>query len=130
MNFKDAIDILEIDLNYTKYNEITLEYLKKQFRKLALKNHPDKNGNTMESKESFQKINEAYNFLKKEIKHFKPNEVDKVDELDEVSSSLYYDILQSFIKPFFEEKYDEILSKIVNDIITTGKKYQLKYLTI
>ena len=35
---------------------------------MALQNHPDKNGNTPESNEKFRQINEAYNYLKREIK--------------------------------------------------------------
>ena len=65
MNYKEAFDLLEIDLTEVKYCDISPEYLKKQYRKLALKNHPDKNGNTTESNEKFQKINEAYNYLKR-----------------------------------------------------------------
>ena len=59
MNYKDAFNILEIDFVNEKYQDITLDYLKKQYRKLALKNHPDKNGNTYESNEKFKRINEA-----------------------------------------------------------------------
>ena len=66
MDYKIALEILEIDLSETNYKDINLEYLKRQYHKQALKNHPDKNGNTQESKETFQKINEAYEFLKRE----------------------------------------------------------------
>ena len=66
MNYKDAFEILEIDLSSVGYNGMSLEYLKKQYRKLALKHHPDKNGNTFESNEHFKKINEAYTYLKNE----------------------------------------------------------------
>jgi len=122
MNCKDAFEILEIDLNVINYNDISLEYLKKQYRKLALKNHPDKNYNTPESNEKFKQINEAYDFLKREIKHFKSDDFSEQDQ----HSSLYFDILTSFMKSVFERKYDDILSKIVNDIILAGKKISIK----
>jgi len=130
MNYKDAFEILEIDFTSTKYEDLSLEYLKKQYRKLALKNHPDKNGNTHESTRNFQKINEAYNYLKREIKYLNKNNIDnndiRVEEDDFTNSSLYYDILKGFMKTVFEGKYNDILSKIVNDIITAGKRTSVK----
>ena len=129
MNYKHAFEILEIDLSDIMYNDISLEYLKKQYRRLALKNHPDKNGNTIESTEKFKKINEAYNYLKREIIHLKPNELEEdIQENgdEKQNSSLYFDILRSFMKTDFEGKYKEILSNIVNDIMTTGKKISVK----
>ena len=65
MDLVDALEILQIDKH--EINSLTLEYLKKRYHKLALQNHPDKNGNTIASKETFQKINEAYEVLKREI---------------------------------------------------------------
>ena len=53
MDYKEALEILEIDL---PYKDISPEHLKKQYRKLILKNHPDKNGNTPESNEKFKQI--------------------------------------------------------------------------
>ena len=64
MNYKCAFETLEIDLSVINYNDITPDFLKKQYRRLALKNHPDKNGNTIESTEKFKQINEAFNYLK------------------------------------------------------------------
>jgi len=124
MNYKDAFNILEIDLSEVSYNDITLEYLKKQYRKLALKNHPDKNGNTPETNYKFQQIHESYNYLKKEIKHLKSENIDDNDDINE--SSHYLDILKGFMKTVFVGNYNDILSKIVNDIITTGKKISIK----
>jgi hypothetical protein len=129
MNYADAFEIFEIDLNIVDYNDISLEYLTKKYRKLALKNHPDKNGNTLDSNEKFKKINEAYNFLKKEMKHLNSKDFDT--ELDtetdyDANSSLYADILRSFMKSVFERKYNELLSKIVNDIIIAGKQISIK----
>ena len=96
MNYKDAFEILEIDLTEIGYNDISLEYLKKQYRRLALKNHPDKNGNTFESNEKFKKINEAYHYLKREIKHINPEDLEEENhnsEEDIHDSSLYFNIL-------------------------------------
>jgi len=119
MNYKDAFEILEIDLSIVSINEITLDYLKKQYRRLALKNHPDKNNNTPESTIHFQQINEAYDYLRRELKHLSD---DDDDNLDGSGSSLYSDILTGFMKTMFSGAHDDILTKVVNDIIIAGKK--------
>jgi hypothetical protein len=65
MKYKEAIDILSLshcDLSrHTKESKKLL--FKKQFYKLALFHHPDKNDNSIESTLKFQKLNEAYQFL-------------------------------------------------------------------
>ena len=129
MNYKNAFEILEINLSEinlseSNYTNISLEYLKKQYKKLALKHHPDKNGNTTESNEKFQKINEAYNYLKT---NFYDDDVDDLQsDKEDLNSSLYYDILKGFMKTVFEGKYTDILSKIVSDIMNAGKKISVK----
>ena len=125
MNYKDAFEILEIDLSQTKFNDITLEYLKEQFRKLALKNHPDKNGNTVESNDKFRKINEAYNYLKSEMR-LENDGIEEEQVEEDLSSSLYFDILKGFVENFFQGNYTEILSNIIRDIVTRGKKLSVK----
>ena len=54
-------DILEVN-NHASHSEI-----KKSFRNLALKYHPDKNKNSEDSKHKFMKIIEAYEVLSDEI---------------------------------------------------------------
>jgi len=127
MNLKIAFEILELDLTETGYNNISLEYLKKQYRRLALKNHPDKNNNTPESNEKFKQINEAYNYLKTEL-YLNPTNRHDENEMNEenITSSLYFDILKEFMKNMFVGNYNELLSTIVNDIIMTGKKISIK----
>jgi curved DNA-binding protein CbpA len=126
MNYKTAFDILEINFENSDdtYKNINSDYLKRKYRKLALKHHPDKNGNTEESKIKFQKINEAYHYLKREI-YTQDNSYD-FNENENDSSSLYYDILKGFMQNVFQEKYSEFLSKIVNDVILAGKKISIK----
>jgi curved DNA-binding protein CbpA len=109
MNYKTALEILEIDMSDKKYSDINLDYLKKQYHKLALQNHPDKNGNTKESKEKFQAINEAYNYLKREIKF--------EDKEEKSTSTIYVDILQSFLSEIFAGKYNDKFFEIVKKII-------------
>jgi len=74
-------------MNSSRAREIfgDVSCLKKKYYKLALKHHPDKNGNTEESKRQFQEINDAYEFLKM--------------NQDETSDN-YDDLLKSFMSMF------------------------------
>ena len=125
MNYKDAFDILEIDITDIKYDKLSLDFLKKQYRKMALKHHPDKNGNTEESTEKFKKINEAYNYLKRELKHLKPEDFACETE-DDNNDYMYFNVLKNFIKSVFESKYNEVVFSIINDILVAGKKISFK----
>ena len=61
---------------------------------MALQNHPDKNGNTPESNEKFRQINEAYNYLKREIKNINSANFENDDlENEDQPSSVYFVIL-------------------------------------
>ena len=117
MDYKEAMEILEIDFMDINYINSTL--IKKQYRKLALKNHPDKNGNTIESKNKFQKISQAYHYLKKIIPN---NNNENNEEEDYFKSTIYFDLLQNFIKTVFQDNYNDYISLIINEIINTSKK--------
>ena len=66
MNIKIALNLLDIpDNNLTNLSQ---EYIKRKYHKMALKWHPDKNGNTIEATARFQKINQAYIYLANELK--------------------------------------------------------------
>jgi hypothetical protein len=128
MNLKEAFEVLEIDFINIKYQDLTFDYLKRRYRKMALKYHPDKNGNTEESTEKFKKINEAYNYLKKELKYLKPEYFINEETEDEIldDSNIYLNVLTNFIKSVVKGNYSEIIAKIVNDILVTGKRLSLK----
>lgn len=57
MEYKDYYKILEVDRNSSQ------DEIKKAFRKLAKKYHPDLNPNDNKAQEKFKEINEAYEVL-------------------------------------------------------------------
>jgi len=106
MNCKLAYEILEMDAT------TDLKYLKKQYHKLALLHHPDKNGNTDESKLKFQDINEAYEFLLFLSHEEKQNEIYKDGSNDNMSG--YLEILHVFLNGILN---NEIFAEIVKEIV-------------
>ena len=114
MNDKKAFEILEIDLSDVNYN-LSYEYLNKSYRKMALKNHPDKNGNTEESTEKFKQISEAYQYLKTKNKEHDHDQNTK--NSFNINEFIYLNILKNFIKTVFEGNYDDIIYNIIDDIL-------------
>lgn len=123
MNFKEAYELLEIDSCVL----LTNQYLKKQYHKQALLYHPDKNGNTEESKVKFQRLSEAYDFLKRESKYRTRNDTHQTqqeeDEKEIAESNMYPDILGMFLNGFFDSP---IFNELIKDILL--KKLSLKLL--
>lgn len=131
MNYKDAFEILEIE----NYEGLTLSNLKKQYRKLALKYHPDKNGNTEISTEKFKKINEAYTYLKRELVYLKPEDISKTnddkengetEDIDDNTQSIYLNVLKNFIQSVMDGNYIDLITNIVNNILISGKNVSMK----
>ena len=132
MDMKKALEILEIEQSEIQY--ITIEYLKKKYHKMALKYHPDKNGNTIESKEQFQQINEAYNILKREIQiianddnnNNNDNDNDSTSNIFNFTNTGYINILNTFIDSIVKGKYNEFIATIIKDIVSGCKDISLK----
>jgi len=118
MDLKEALDVLEID----DISNLTLDSLKKRYHKLALQNHPDKNGNTLESTQHFQRIQEAYELLKREISILNGVEYN----VFETSNTGYNAILHLFIDGILKGKYNEFISNIVKDIVSGCREISLK----
>lgn len=125
MDYKTALEILEIQIDIN-INKLNLNYLKKKYHKQALKNHPDKNGNTVESNEKFKQINEAYNYLKREIKYSNIELND--EELNDEDISIYSinELLKKFINSFIDEKYSDIMINVIADIVSGYKQISIK----
>lgn len=62
MSKKDYYELLEVD------RSANADEIKRSFRKLAMKYHPDKNPDDKEAEQRFKEINEAYEVLKDEQK--------------------------------------------------------------
>jgi hypothetical protein len=141
MDYYKALEILEIDISKMNITDINMKKLKKKYHKLALQHHPDKNGNTTESNEKFKKIQEAYEYLKNEMKII-DDDMDSDSSTDSdkdtntfasftsnfktTTTPLYIDILKLFMKSILEGKYNEIISRIVGEIVAGCKKISLK----
>lgn len=122
-----AFEILEIDLNTIKLVDVTHDYIKKKYHKLALINHPDKNGNT----EKFQQINEAYEFLLKEldmingIKGSAETTFVSSDE-DNIENNRYIYYLSLFIESIIQGSYKELIRNVIKEIVTINKDISLE----
>ena len=132
MNINLALEELEISLDEVEITKLDQEYVKKQYRKLALKWHPDKNKDII-AKEKFQKINEAYDFLSKELCLINgSDDSNNYDTFVSCTSSkeskIYIDILSKFISSLLKGSYNEIFMNIVKEIVTNYDVITLTYL--
>lgn len=121
MDHKIALETLDIEMSKTEWkgNRVDLEYVRRKYHKMALKNHPDKNSNSAEATEKFQKINDAYEFLKKEISV-------EMEQEEEQKPDSYEGILKTFIFGIIKGEYNDIISTIINDVVSGCKKISLK----
>jgi len=101
---KAARELLNLKYNYT------LDDLKKNYRLLALKHHPDKNGNSDESCEFFKKINSEYLYLLNfDISHdghdahmFNGRDTHEAG-CDDAGSDSYMSIFRTFIQSLLQK---------------------------
>lgn len=131
MNFQTAFEILEIDTNKISYNEITIVYLKKKYHKLALQYHPDKNPG-IESKEKFQRIDEAYKYLKEEMdfewKSEFTSDAGEGEGTEETNQYVYF--LSLFLQTILQghtNKISEIISTIIKKIVIGCQKVTFQW---
>jgi hypothetical protein len=118
MNITEALNILE--LSGISATDLKLDIVQKQYRKIALKCHPDKNGNTSESCKKFQELRDAYEI----VLNMLDEDVHIGGQNDTTTSSFsmnYFEILSQFIKSTMtssnDNGFNEVLYKKVIDII-------------
>ena len=101
MNKIEACKILNLT------NDFTQDQLKKQYHINALKWHPDKNCNSKESTEKFQKITEAHNYLSKENNCYNDESINK---------TTYEYLVKAFVDFLIHSKFSiKILLELDNE---------------
>ena len=117
MDINTALHVLE--LSEHKVVDLTELVVKKQYRRLALKTHPDKVGNTSESKQKFQQLNEAYEVTLSMVStSYDGNDCDTNNV---TNNKGYYDILKQFMKSTMDISYSDQLWDKISSIM---KNYQ------
>ena len=73
---------------------VSEEELKKQYKKLSLRYHPDRNGGTEESKANFQKLRACMDLVEKDVAGVDENSPDNENEEDEVDEDDYVSVMR------------------------------------
>ena len=120
MNYEIACKYLDLNFN----EDITKEFLKRQYKLKALCYHPDKNKDP-DATEKFLKIQESYEFLSKDLLYeVSSDDDDKIDENDDdlyhfEAMNNYNKTLLSFIGRFLGDDMNPLVKLILQKI--TGK---------
>ena len=115
---KNYYDILDLDSN------CTIQDIKKSYRELAIKWHPDKNDNKEEAEKKFKEISEAYQILSDETKR---KEYDN-NQLGETKTIDPYEIFKNIFEK--EESIPNVIVKLNANIedLYTGYTEKVKYM--
>jgi len=109
--------------------DVSLPELKKRYHILALKLHPDKNGNTPEATAAFQQLNAAYRTLLLEVDAGANDDGARGEKCAGEEAEAYSNIFMNFIKSLFSKNHNikndtdarippvlmELLHRIVHD---------------
>ena len=106
MDIQRATEILELEL----IQIVNKPLVKKQYHRLALQYHPDKNDNSPESNEKFKQINEAYDYLKNAT-DYKSKQSSQTQQ--QSPETTYGDLLGFFIQSVLLRTNNETFVNIV-----------------
>jgi curved DNA-binding protein CbpA len=98
MNINDARTIIGVSRDFS------LAELKKRYHILALRLHPDKNGNTPEATAAFQELNAAYRVLLLDLND-KDNPDATYEGAADATAETYMNIFMNFVTSLFSRKH-------------------------
>jgi hypothetical protein len=124
MNIQTALEELEISLDDVELTNIDHDLIKKKYHKMALKWHPDKNDDKESATQKFQRVNEAYNYLNKELL----NDSNTSDPFVSAEANIYTNILTTFISSLLKGEYNDIFTKVIHEIVMGYNVLTLTYL--
>jgi len=115
MNRRRACEILEIPMSM---NPILPELVKRQYRKKALKYHPDKNPGDETAHAVFQELNEAYRYLLDEVCESSNKWFEDEEGGGDGEGGDYASILLSFLKSAVKrDVFDKVQNRIFYMIV-------------
>jgi hypothetical protein len=132
INLLTALELLDISTEQIELSNITHEFLKKQYHKMALKWHPDKNANNSFAKDKFQKINQAYEYLCVELNMINENNNSNTCFNDvrscnnETPNFMYVSMLTKYLTILLKGDYNELLVEIIKEIVMGCKSISVK----
>lgn len=115
MDFKRACEIF----GFTRHS-FTYEELKKEYYKLSLKYHPDRNKDDPSSTEKFQELYSAYECLCKDVDIYNKD----TSDINVDTNNDYFTIFKRFLS--HEYNIDVNSTTFIEDIINSCKKASLK----
>ena len=119
MDLQTAAELLDIDID--QLSSFDSNSLKKQYHKMALLHHPDKQGGSVTATTQFQRIQTAYNYLLLFTSNETTNDFNSKEENNGWKEEInYYEILSSFIKhaTVYPSATGHLFASIVKEILT------------
>jgi hypothetical protein len=120
MSVSDALQIL--GLSEYDINALTPDVVVRQYRRMALKYHPDKNDNSDESHNAFHQLTDAYDIVRTVVSL---SEEEDLTDTSDTAPTGYFDVLSQFVKsvmtastaPNMNHAHPSVLHKKIIEIV-------------